>query len=514
MVVGYLTGSAAALAQNRPVPRPGDQRPRSEPAGKAGQPAAKPAPAAPGADDRVDAFLKKLGKARDARLSRKDVEGTELAVIFARIDLNGDGYLDRDELLRAAAYLPGEERRVTSESAAARPPVDKTPKGPSITPAEMVVVKQKVKDFLRQYDTNEDGKIDRGEFKALFTRIDLNKDGVVDKAELRAAALALSKAPASSPATGRAREEVRPDRPIGLEKRVDRLLKELDADHDGKISRAEAKGTRLAVIFERLDKNRDGFLDRTELLRAADQLPPVEKAPDQGKATELDLRLFFFIKQFDTNRDDKIDWDEAQAMFQRLDLNQDGALDEQELLRGALLGWPAGAKEIEPVLPLRTEVIHKEGQPTVNQAVAALLREYDRDRDGRLSREEVGILFAQLDANHDGYLDREELRRAAQLLLRLAEQPGPEPGDRAGAGGVSAAELERRVHYFIAQLDKDGDGKISRKEAEGTPLAEVFDQLDLNKDGYLDRDEMLKEARRLVQTGKPLTPKPAGKKPR
>jgi Ca2+-binding EF-hand superfamily protein len=505
VTVGSLVGSAPALAQGRPAARPEEQR----------KPAAKPIRPAPRADERVDAFLKKLGKTGDARLSRKDVEGTELAVIFARLDSNGDGYLDRDELLQAAEYLPEGERRIATESPAPRPAVDRTPKGPSITPAELLVVKTKVKDFLRQYDTNEDGKIDRAEFKALFQRMDLNEDGAVDKNEMRAAALALSKAPASPPATRREPEEVHSPAATEVQQRVDLLLKELDADRDGKISRAEAKGTKLALVFDRLDRNQDGFLDRSELLRAADQLPPVAKAPEPGKASELDLRLFFFLKQFDTNQDGKLDWDEAQAMFQRLDRNRDGTLDEQELLAAAVLGWPAGAREIDPVLPPRTEVISKERRPEVDPVIAALLREFDRDRDGRLSREEVAALFERLDANRDGYLDRDELRQAAQLLLRLAERPaaaaGERPGVRGGVGtvgGVAIAELEQRVRYFIAQLDKDGDGKISLKEAQGTPLADVFDDLDLNKDGYLDRDELLKEAKRLAQGGRPLGSKP------
>jgi len=41
------------------------------------------------------------------------------------------------------------------------------------------------------------------------------------------------------------------------------------------------------------------------------------------------------------------------------------------------------------------------------------------------------------------------------------------------------------------QLDKNGDGLISRDEAQASPrLAASFDKLDVNKDGLLTRDEM------------------------
>jgi hypothetical protein len=40
---------------------------------------------------------------------------------------------------------------------------------------------------------------------------------------------------------------------------------------------------------------------------------------------------------------------------------------------------------------------------------------------------------------------------------------------------------------FVSRLDRDGDGKVSRKEFDGP--AEAFDHLDANEDGYLDDSE-------------------------
>jgi Ca2+-binding EF-hand superfamily protein len=47
-----------------------------------------------------------------------------------------------------------------------------------------------------------------------------------------------------------------------------------------------------------------------------------------------------------------------------------------------------------------------------------------------------------------------------------------------------------RAHGFIAKLDVDGDGAISREEAEGHFLAKKFDKLDANGDGLLTADEL------------------------
>ncbi|MCA3217984.1 MAG: hypothetical protein ING59_05375 [Burkholderiales bacterium] len=54
----------------------------------------------------------------------------------------------------------------------------------------------------------------------------------------------------------------------------------------------------------------------------------------------------------------------------------------------------------------------------------------------------------------------------------------------------------------VMQLDKDGDGRISREEAKGRPrLEKGFDTVDTNKDGFLSQDE-LAAARKKVEDKK------------
>ena len=52
-----------------------------------------------------------------------------------------------------------------------------------------------------------------------------------------------------------------------VEDRADSILQRLDADDDGKISKEEAKG-RILEHFEKIDTNKDGFIDRDELIHA------------------------------------------------------------------------------------------------------------------------------------------------------------------------------------------------------------------------------------------------------
>jgi Ca2+-binding EF-hand superfamily protein len=97
------------------------------------------------------------------------------------------------------------------------------------------------------------------------------------------------------------------------------------------------------------------------------------------------------------------------------------------------------------------------------------LRQADTNGDGMISREEAAALpriskhFDEIDTNHDGQLTADEMRAFHQNL--------------------------RAAH--LKKLDTDGDGRISRAEAQAAPrLAEHFDQLDANKDGFLTPDEL------------------------
>ncbi|KAF1055434.1 MAG: hypothetical protein GAK43_00228 [Stenotrophomonas maltophilia] len=99
--------------------------------------------------------------------------------------------------------------------------------------------------------------------------------------------------------------------------------------------------------------------------------------------------------------------------------------------------------------------------------------------------------LAKLDTNGDGVIDRQEAAAAPWLAQHFDQL------DKNKDGKLSADELPhwKRGHRGLgghgerwAKLDTDKDGRISRAEAQADPrLAARFDQLDLNKDGYLDK---------------------------
>lgn len=103
---------------------------------------------------------------------------------------------------------------------------------------------------------------------------------------------------------------------------------------------------------------------------------------------------------------------------------------------------------------------------------------------------------AKLDSNGDGSVDRAEAARYPHLAGKfdeldknkdgkLSKEEMPRHGDRKrGRNGHGEGR-----HEAMAKLDTDKDGRISRTEAaagEGK-LASRFDEMDANKDGFIDR---------------------------
>jgi hypothetical protein len=115
----------------------------------------------------------------------------------------------------------------------------------------------------------------------------------------------------------------------------------------------------------------------------------------------------------------------------------------------------------------------------------------DTDGNGLLSRDEVARAlprlardFDAIDTNHDGQLSPQEIR-AWQRAHR------------------NTANGERFEAYFH-RADSDGDGRLSRAEAEANlpRVAAKFDAIDANHDGFISLEEMrawLTEKRRSLR---------------
>jgi subtilisin-like proprotein convertase family protein len=133
------------------------------------------------------------------------------------------------------------------------------------------------------------------------------------------------------------------------------VLERFDRDKDGKLSETEA--TSVGVPFGRMDANRDGEITREEL-----QSVVVELQKEAGEITE-GLPGWFY--EFDTDKDGQVamsefseDWDDAKlAEFKEFDLNEDGLLTANEILKSSSVIGGTFRNEEAQVLPPRRTII-------------------------------------------------------------------------------------------------------------------------------------------------------------
>jgi Ca2+-binding EF-hand superfamily protein len=262
------------------------------------------------------------------------------------------------------------------------------------------------------------------------------------------------------------------------------LFSQLDKNGDGFITEDEVGDDRKA-FFERLlrvaDKNKDGKLSKDEFVAglAAGEAKRPEGTPGEKRPLGKDFDPEAMFNRLDKNGDGKITKDEIpeeRAEFlRRMDTDGDGVITKEEFkagiakLRSATGGAPAG------------------GRPSVDDV---LFRALDTNGDGKLSAEEISRAaesLKKLDRNGDGMITRDELVAAAGTA----------------GGGTAGSGLPERLKQF----DKDGDGKLSRDEAPER-LKENFDRFDLNKDGFLDADELRKAFEGFKTKAKKEPPKP------
>jgi uncharacterized protein (TIGR03000 family) len=197
-------------------------------------------------------------------------------------------------------------------------------------------------------------------------------------------------------------------------------------------------------------------------------------------------------------------------------------------------GYATVADAVRGIEEAAEDRADKPGATTVGKGprlnLDEFLKDYDKNKDGSLSRNELPPelrpAFDRLDVNKDGKVSRKELEAGIAHL-----HPASRPSDlihvlieMSACDDVCDAELQRsydilrkldknqdgkidpdelkaarariikdRVDYLFAELDKNKDGKIGRTEAKGMLLHD-FDEIDRDNDGFIDRAELTRAA--------------------
>ena len=232
--------------------------------------------------------FREMDKDGDGKISRAEFTGP--APLFDRVDADKDGFITRAEATRfAAANAPGGQ----------------------------------VANRFKAMDKDGDGKVTRAEFTGppgVFAAADADGDGALTLEEL--ARYAGQPVPKDATEAPKGKPEAPKAEPSPAAGPFAQRLRAMDKDGDGKVSRAEFTGR--PAMFDRLDRNNDGYITR-------DELPGANLgAAAKGQPGRL-------LRAMDKDGDGKISKDEftgRPAMFDRLDRNKDGYISRDEFPAG------------------------------------------------------------------------------------------------------------------------------------------------------------------------------------
>ncbi|HVF92413.1 MAG TPA: EF-hand domain-containing protein [Blastocatellia bacterium] len=176
---------------------------------------------------------------------------------------------------------------------------------------------------------------------------------------------------------------------------------DMDKNKDKKLSRDEFPSRMPSQYFDRIDENKDGFIDAEEWSRARGRTGSTQRFSDT------------LAKFMDSNADAKVSREEfarITQIFDALDKDKSGDLSQEELGR------------------FFQAISEAQAQATGGVEVNNLFEKYDKNKDGKITAEEMGNerTFTALDLSKDGSVTKEEAEQALKQLASRSRQQKPQ----------------------------------------------------------------------------------------
>lgn len=378
------------------------------------------------------------------------------------------------------------------------------------------------------------GKATDAQLDAVMRVVDLNGDGVMSGLE----SVIIKSMPTDATLANALRQQLQANgdkaltaaqvrqalRPIASDKRINQLIRRVDTNGDGLLSAQELTSSRLGGLadgiaaslsgsFDQLDANLDDNLTFDELkdglsgMATDAQLKALMRSMDVNadgvisglesvviESMPTDSRLANVLRnQFKWTRNQQLTADQVRdalkgkasndrinQMIRRADKNADGIIDATELASDA------STSELSQVLSNQLKWTRNQIKWTRNSQLT-----HDQVREALspiASNAEIDRLITRLDKNSDGIISAQEM--ASERLDGLASgignalSPMFDTIDRSLDGLIDYDEFgksfagmasDEQLKRIFAQLDKNGDGTISRLEAMKGSTDEVGD---------------------------------------
>ena len=251
------------------------------------------------------------------------------------------------------------------------------------------------------------------------------------------------------------------EKKVATEKRVIRIntnndfLEAFDADGDGKVSKTEFEAEwdgGMDADFEDFDADQDGFISEEEF---EDEIEARVEKILKRVSVRVGRALGRLENSFDFDFDFDFDGTEFEADIE--EAIERAMRHAERGLRHAERGWRHAERRMR-VMPF------DEG---------SMLEKYDENENGELDPEEL----EKIRQAHKEAMERHKARmeeHRAEMKERHKEY---------------AEKMQERRQAALAEIDQDGNGKISRQEFNKR-FDKRFEKLDKDGDGELSEDEL------------------------